>query len=247
MRRKIASPTTLFAVVAIVCVAIVAYTASQLGELGRPVAWGIIGASAVLAIWSLVAMWRSQRSQLQESSLAAVFSLVVVVALAGLTAAAFAGVGPFSDTEGSAPPPGSTPGPSAEPTPTPTVDVRQVRRDRGLRVALDAACLGPGNSTKIGMTIENMGNSTLTVVGFRHLPLDEVVESPLADPAHPCHDGILPGQTCLLGYSDDTHLELRPRDLTRETYLVLYFKDETGEEYGVTFTLPPANRLPECG
>ena len=127
------------------------------------------------------------------------------------------------------------------------MDVRQIRRDRGLRVALDAACLAPGSSTKIDMTIENIGNSTLTVIGFRHLPLDEVVENPLADPAHPCHDGILPGQTCLLGYSDDTHLELRPRDLTRETYLVLYSEDETGEEYGVTFTLPPANRLPECG
>ena len=71
--------------------------------------------------------------------------------------------------------------------------------------------------------------------------------SPTDDPTHPCHDGIPPGERCLFRYSDGTSIELRPRDLTAETYLVLQCEDARGVRYGLTFTLPPADDMPRCG
>ncbi len=248
-RRRILSSLSPFAVPAVLCIGITAYTASHGDQISRPGAFGIIGASALAAVWNLIALWRYRRPGLREYRLAAAFSAVVVAVLVGLTAAAYAGIGPFSDAGGGAYPPGNnTASPTAEPKPTLSAeDIRQTRQDRSLRASIDTACLTLSNSISIDMTIRNVGNSTLTIVGFRYLPQGEAVVSPTDDPTHPCHGGIPPGERCFFRYSDGTHLELRPRDLTVETYLVLQCEDATGGKYGLTFTLPPADRLPRCG
>jgi len=236
-----------FAVPALLCIGVAAYTASHLDQISRPAAIGIIAASAIGAEWSLIALWRYRKSDLREPHLAAAFAVVVAAALVALTAVAYAGIGPFSDAGGASHPGNNTAGPTAEPTPTPPPEgILQTRQDRSLRASIDAACLTLGNSTRIEMTVQNVGNSTLTIVRFRHLPQNETVLSPTDDTMHPCHDGIPPGERCLFRYSDGTYLELWPRDLTVETYLVLQCEDATGARYGLTFTLPPADGMTRC-
>jgi hypothetical protein len=248
--RGIKSAMSVFAVLAIACIGALAYTASHLDDISRPAGLGIIGASAILAAWNLIAMGRSRGSSLQESSLATIFSVIVVTTLIGIAAATAAGVGPFSEAgDDPAPSGNNTPGPGAEATPTPTpigVDVVQIRQDRSMRSTIDSVCVTAGEEILVDMSIRNLGNSTLRVTAFRHLPHDAAVQSPLADPAHPCHNGIQPGEVCLFRHLSQTHVELRTRGVDRETYLVVYGEDAMGEEYGVTFTLPPADEMPEC-
>jgi hypothetical protein len=245
-RRGIFSSLLPFAVPAVLCIGVAAYTASHVDGIDRSAALGITGASALAAVWNLIALWRYQKSGLREYRLAVAFSAIVAAALVAFTAVTYAGIGPFADAGGASNPGNTTGSPTATPTPAPE-GIRQTRQDRGLRASIDAACLTPGNSVSIDMTIRNVGNSTLTIAGFRFLPQNEAVVSPADDPAHPCHDGIPPGEGCLFRYSDGTQLELRPSDLTVETYLVLQCEDATGGKYGLTFTLPPAERMPRCG
>lgn len=252
MIRRLPPARSLFVVLAMLCIGVAGYSASHISDIDRPVALGIIGAAAVLAIWTLAAAWKSRRHRLSESRLTAAFAAVTVAALVGVTAVAFSGIGPFSSEDVSVEPGNTTqvpiqePTPAPTPTPSPPPDYLLTRQDRNLRASLDAVCLTPEETIRVEMTVRNVGNSTLTQAGFRHLPQDEAVESPLGNQTHPYYAGIPPQRESVFRYSDSTHLDLRPYDLTRETYLVLRFEDAAGVEYGVTFALPPANRIPEC-
>jgi len=119
MMRRLPPARSLFVVLAMLCIGTAGYSASHISDIDRPVALGIIGASAVLAIWTLAAALKSRRHRLSESRLTAAFAAVTVAALVGVTAIAFSGIGPFSSEDVSVEPGNTTQVPIQEPTPTP--------------------------------------------------------------------------------------------------------------------------------
>ena len=106
--------------------------------------------------------------------------------------------------------------------------------------------MGFQNRVTVELTIENVGEALLQFTRIRPVPNTGITSNPLLNITHPCYAGIQPGRICVYRISDSTHIELQLDNVDIETYLIVQSDDITGNTYGVTFTLPPVNRMPEC-
>jgi hypothetical protein len=230
----------LFLSLAGACAAIITYTIFYFGGFDRPVAIGISAASAAIFIWNVFNLGRYWRYQLLRVSFSRALFSIVLVLIIGTTLALHTGIGPFSNA-------GDTTGVVTEPPgPTPTMapvqlsgeDIGKTRQDGSLKVTLDGVYLLSKDILGVEISVENAGDSKLVETQFHLVPEAGSADNPFLRTAHPCYEGIPPGQICYCRLADSTYVEIYSRDLVMQTYLVVYSNDVSGESFGVTFTLP---------